>query len=84
QIEQVNRTFLTTLWARGMLYPSDDPTRAFFVKCDRETNPESEVRLGRVTCQIGINPPYPAEFVIFVVGLWDGGTSIEEEIARRG
>jgi len=83
-IERVNEEFLRSLWLRGQLYPSNDVTRAFFVKCDEETNPQSEVRGGRVTCEIGINPPIPAEFVIFRIGLWDGGSTIEEEIARRG
>jgi phage tail sheath protein FI len=44
----------------------------------------SEIKEGRVNCEIGINPPLPAEFVIFRIGVWDGGTSIAEEIAGRG
>lgn len=84
QIENVNSEFLYSLWDRGMLFPSTDVTRAYFVKCDNETNPMAEIKAGRVLCEIGINPPYPAEFVIFRIGLWDGGTSIAEEIARRG
>jgi hypothetical protein len=84
QIENVNREFLHSLWLRGMLFPSTDVSRAFFVKCDEETNPMSEIKEGRVNCEIGINPPLPAEFVIFRIGVWDGGSSVEEEIARRG
>lgn len=84
QIEDVNREFLHSLWLRGMLFPSDDVTRSFFVKCDEETNTLSEIKEGRVNCEIGINPPLPAEFVIFRIGVWDGGSTIEEEIARRG
>jgi phage tail sheath protein FI len=84
QIESVNREFLHSMWLRGMLYPSNDVGRAFFVKCDEETNPLSEIKEGRVNCEIGINPLLPAEFVIFRIGVWDGGSSVEEEIARRG
>lgn len=83
-IEETNKEFLYALWSRGMLFPSNDQTKAFFVKCDAETNPMSEIREGRVNCEIGINPPFPAEFVIFRIGIWDGGTSVAEEIARRG
>lgn len=84
QIEDVNKEFLHSLWLRGMLFPSNDEASAFFVKCDAETNPISEIKEGRVHTEIGINPPYPAEFCIFRIGIWDGGSSIEEEIARRG
>jgi phage tail sheath protein FI len=59
------------------------PDRAFFVKCDAETNPMSEIREGRMNVEIGVNPPLPAEFVIVRLGIWDGGTTIEEELARR-
>ncbi len=75
--------FLRGLWQAGMLFPSTDVKRAFFVKCDEETNPPSEIAQGRVWCEIGVNPPFPAEFVIFRIGVWDGGTSIAEEIANR-
>ena len=84
QIENVNRAFLYSLWLRGMLFPSTDVGRAFFVKCDEETNPLSETKEGRINCEVGINPPLPAEFVIFRIGIWDGGSSIEEAIAQRG
>jgi len=84
QMENVVGEFLSSMWARGMLYPPETESRAYFVKCDEETNPESERRAGRVFCEVGINPQYPAEFVIFRVGLYAGGTSISEEIARRG
>jgi len=83
QITRINEIFLRGLWQSGMLFPSTDIKRAFFVKCDEETNPRSEIAQGRVWCEVGVNPPFPAEFVIFRVGVWDGGTSIEEEILNR-
>jgi hypothetical protein len=76
--------FLRSLFLRGMLFsPDGDPARAFFVKCDSETNPTSEIREGRMNVEIGVNPPLPAEFVIVRLGLFDGGSTIEEELARR-
>ena len=38
---------------------------AFYVKCDRETNPAEGIDLGQVVCEVGIAPVKPAEFVIF-------------------
>lgn len=76
--------FLTSLFLRGQLFsPDGTPERAFFVKCDAETNPTSEIREGRLNCEVGVNPPLPAEFVVVRLGLFDGGSTVEEELARR-
>ncbi|HUU60632.1 MAG TPA: phage tail sheath C-terminal domain-containing protein, partial [Phycisphaerae bacterium] len=83
-IRSTVREFLNTLFLRGQLFsPDGTPDRAFFVKCDSETNPTSEIRAGRLNVQTGVNPPLPAEFVIVSLGLFDGGTTIEEEVTRR-
>lgn len=84
QIERTNGEFFFSMWQRGMLFPSDDVSQAYFVKCDAELNPASERKAGRVNTEVGVNVPFPAEFVIFRLSLWDGGSSITEEIARRG
>lgn len=76
--------FLRSMFLRGQLFsPDGTAARAFFVKCDAETNPTSEIREGRMNVEIGVNPPLPAEFVIVRVGIFDGGTSVEEELANR-
>jgi uncharacterized protein len=49
---------------------------AFFVKCDEELNPKSEVDAGRVNTQVGVSINKPGEFVIFRVGQWDGGGEV--------
>jgi len=78
QLELVNEQFLRDIWEDGALYPSDDPTKAYFVKVDEETTSAADRRNGRVNVLIGVNPPYPAEFVVFRVSLFDGTTSIEQ------
>ena len=69
--------FLTTLWRDGMLQGSKKEY-AFFVKCDRTTMTQADIDNGRLICVIGIAPVKPAEFVIFRIGQWDGGSSITE------
>ena len=54
--------FLTGLHQRGML-AGGNPEDAFFVKCDAETNPPDEVRKGMLTCEVGVAPAIPAEFI---------------------
>jgi phage tail sheath protein FI len=53
------------------------PAEAFFVKCDRETNPTDQVDLGIVTTIIGLAAVKPAEFVVFRISQWDGGTQVQ-------
>lgn len=56
--------FLTRIWRDGALL-GRTPEEAFFVKCDRETNPDEEIDAGRVNALVGLVPSKPAEFVIF-------------------
>jgi phage tail sheath protein FI len=67
--------FLTYLWRTGALM-GRTPAQAFFVKCDEETNPSDVIDLGQVVTVIGIAPVKPAEFVIFRISQWDGGSQV--------
>jgi len=68
--------FLTYLWRTGALMGAT-PASAFFVKCDEETNPPDVIDLGMVVTVIGIAPVKPAEFVVFRISQWDGGSTVE-------
>jgi phage tail sheath protein FI len=37
---------------------------AFFVKCDAESNPPERIDNGILTCEIGVAPVSPAEFIM--------------------
>ncbi|HWO73476.1 MAG TPA: phage tail sheath subtilisin-like domain-containing protein [Dehalococcoidia bacterium] len=56
--------FLTRVWGTGALF-GVTADEAFYVKCDRETNPPEIIDAGMMVCEIGIAPVKPAEFVIF-------------------
>lgn len=43
------------------------PDEAFFVKCDRENNPDSDIALGIVNIEVGVSLEYPAEFVVITL-----------------
>jgi uncharacterized protein len=78
---RVRRTisaFLVTEWRKGALFGLT-PDEAFYVKCDRETNPAESIDLGQVICEVGIAPVKPAEFVIFRLAQISGGTSLVSE-----
>ena len=68
--------FLKRLWRAGALMGAT-PEQAFFVKCDRETNPPEVVEAGQVVTVVGLAPVRPAEFVVFRLGQSREGTEVE-------
>jgi len=75
-IERDVTAFLIRLWRDGALMGAT-PQEAFFVKCDAETNPQENVDAGIVTTMIGMAPVKPAEFVVFMISQYVGGTEIQ-------
>jgi len=71
-------SFLIGEWRKGALF-GRTPDEAFFVKCDEETNPADVIDSGQVICQIGVAPVKPAEFVVFQLSQFSGGTSLVTE-----
>ena len=77
KLERDVRSFLMRVWRSGALF-GNTPEEAFYVKCDSETNPRYLIDAGQVNVQIGICPVKPAEFVVFSIGQWDGGSDLIE------
>ena len=77
QIERIIRSFLYRIWQHGML---DGATAedAFSVQCNAETNPPYETDQGRIICNVGVRPPWPAEFIIIRIGMTDGEIELLE------
>jgi phage tail sheath protein FI len=69
--------FLTRVWRDGALM-GDTAEEAFFVRCDYTTMTQDDIDNGRLICLIGIAPVKPAEFVIFRIHQWQGGSDIAE------
>lgn len=78
QVERAISAFHENLWRAGALFPDNNFLDAQFVKVDEENNPLAGRKLGQLFVDAGINPPFPAEFIIFRIGLFDGETSIDE------
>jgi hypothetical protein len=78
RIRRTISAFLVNEWRRGALFGLT-PDEAFYVKCDRETNPAESIDAGQVVCQIGVAPVKPAEFVVFRLAQYSGGTSLVAE-----
>jgi Bacteriophage tail sheath protein len=78
--ERVKRTlneFLTRVWRDGALFGAT-AKEAFYVRIDEALNPPSTRKLGRLNIEIGVQPVYPAEFIVVRIGIWDGGSEVTE------
>ena len=78
--QRINRTigsFLLGIWRDGALFGAT-PGDAFYVKCDAETNPPDSVDAGQVIVEIGVAPVKPAEFVVFRLAQFSGGSDVAE------
>jgi len=69
--------FLTRVWSDGALFGAT-AKEAFFVRIDDALNPPSTRKLGRLYIEIGVQPVYPAEFIVVRIGIWDGGAEVAE------
>jgi phage tail sheath protein FI len=69
--------FLTRVWRDGALFGATAKD-AFFVRIDEVLNPPSTRKLGRLYIEIGVQPVYPAEFIVVRIGIWDGGAEVAE------
>jgi uncharacterized protein len=76
RIKQTVSDFLVDVWRDGALM-GRSREEAFFVKCDRTTMTDNDIENGRVIILIGIAPVRPAEFVIFRLSQWQGGSAVE-------
>jgi phage tail sheath protein FI len=78
KIRRAVGAFLVMEWREGALFGLT-PDEAYFVRCDRDTNPAEAIDAGQVVCEVGVAPVKPAEFVIFRLSQFSGGTSLVNE-----
>ena len=77
RVKQTITQFLTRVWRDGALMGLS-AEEAFFVKCDRTTMTQDDIDNGRLIVVIGVSPVKPAEFVIFRIAQWTGGSDVSE------
>ena len=77
RVRQTITNFLTRVWKDGALMGTT-AEEAFFVRCDRSTMTQDDIDNGRLICEIGVAPVKPAEFVIFRIAQWTGGSEAAE------
>jgi len=78
QISNTCGGFMLGIWRSGWLYPSNDASAAYLVKCDSENNSQDVVNQGRVNVAVGYNPPFPAEFIVLRLSRIGGNVEVSE------
>jgi uncharacterized protein len=76
-VKQTISQFLTSAWKSGALM-GKTPEEAFFVTCDRTTMTQDNIDNGKLIVMIGVAPVKPAEFVVFRISQWQGGSAATE------
>ncbi len=66
KLQSLVNVFLGDLFRQGV-FAAGKPEDAFFVKCDKEVNPPEAVATGILTCDVGVAPVVPAEFIMIQV-----------------
>jgi phage tail sheath protein FI len=77
RVKQTITQFLLTEWRSGALMGLK-AEEAFFVKVDRTTMTQADIDNGRLICIIGVAVVKPAEFVIFRLAQFQGGSEITQ------
>src|SRR5207237_365565 len=76
-VDRVLRAFFDDLWRRGML---DGATAndAYAVACGEQTMTTDDIERGHLIANIGVQPPWPAEFIVARIGRTESGLQILE------
>jgi phage tail sheath protein FI len=59
-------------------FQADGGIVSFYVRIDAALNPPATQALGQLFIEVGIQPAYPAEFIILRIGIWQGGSTVTE------
>ena len=81
EVDRAVRGFLERLYRAGMLDGATSE-RGLHRALRRDHQPARSADDGRVTCVIGLQPPYPAEFVVVRIGVTRSGIQVEEKGAQ--
>jgi uncharacterized protein len=83
EVDRVLRGFLDRLWRAGML-DGAAAGDAYEVTCDATTTTPQQAEQGRLVCVVGIQPPWPAEYVVVRIGRTEAATEIVETSGAIG
>ena len=77
KLDRTITAFLAEAQRDGAIFGTK-PAEGFYVRIDDALNPPSEREAGRLHIEIGVQPVYPAEFIVVRIGIWDGGSEVSE------
>jgi hypothetical protein len=77
QVTQAVMAVLQAMFEQGGLR-GDQPSDAFFVRCDTSVNTPDTMAKGQVICDVGVAVAAPGEFIVFRVGRQEGVVQVLE------
>jgi hypothetical protein len=77
QVIQAVMAVLQAMFDQGGLR-GDQPSDAFFVRCDTSVNTPDTLAKGQVICDVGVAVAAPAEFIVFRLGRQEGVVQVVE------
>ena len=77
RIRRTISAFLVNEWRSGALFGAK-AEQAFFVTCDGTNNTAESIDAGMVVVDIAVAPVKPAEFIVFRLAQFSGGSSISD------
>jgi hypothetical protein len=77
QVLQAVMAVLQAMFEQGGLR-GDQPSDAFFVRCDTSVNTPETIAQGQVICDVGVAVAAPGEFIVFRLGRQEGVVQVVE------
>ena len=75
RIQRDLSVYCESLWRQGALQGAV-AQEAFYVKCDKETNPRENREMGRLVAEVGLAPAIPGEFIQLLLVQSSSGISV--------
>jgi hypothetical protein len=77
QVTQAVMAVLQAMFTQGGLR-GDQPSDAFFIRCDNSVNTPDTIAMGQVICEVGVAVAAPGEFIVFRIGRQEGVVQVVE------
>lgn len=80
RVEQIIQNILSEEFQKGALYPQNDRSRAYYVRCNSETTTAEMISQGVVGLEVAVSPATQAEQIVMQLSVSAGGLTVANNI----
>lgn len=80
RVEQIIENILAEEFQKGALYPDNDRSRAYYVRCNSETTTAEMIAQGVVGLEVAVSPATQAEQIVMQLSVSAGGLTVANNI----